>query len=442
MKKTKAIDWLYNELPHLIRTGIISEDTAARLKGYYGPVNPPRKFNIALAIFSVIGAICIGLGIILLFAYNWDNFSRMQKTVLGFMPLILSAGLVGWGVLREIKGLGFREGVSVFNMLSVGAALGIISQVYHVYDDVATFIFFWMLLSVGVVFLLSSSVTAIFYMIGLTFWATFSQNQGGHAAWFWPLSAVIIPHYLQILKEDRYSVRALWMTWLLCLCFTVAIGICLEKAVPGLWIIIYSVYFSVLYFVGLSYFDEPDSFWAKPLKHFGMAGGAILAYLLTYEFAWKGIGFRYYRCYGKFHGAAAICDYVLAIVLTIVMVAFLIKFLQKKDFFVLSFGSGGMISILCYSFCSSLNAMILMTWFYNLYVLSLGVLLIATGVNQNRMGVVNTGMLLVALLIFTRFLDPDMSIILRGVIFILIGICFLGVNLILSKKFNQLANEN
>ena len=66
---------ILKDLPELVENKVISPQTATDIERYYAArVNPQN--NIMLTIFGVLGGILVGLGIILIFAHNWDNFSK------------------------------------------------------------------------------------------------------------------------------------------------------------------------------------------------------------------------------------------------------------------------------------------------------------------------------------------------------------------------------
>ncbi len=56
MKNSKHLQWLYRELPALTNAGIISAETAEKLRNYYGEIKEGNKSGIAMIIFGVLGA--------------------------------------------------------------------------------------------------------------------------------------------------------------------------------------------------------------------------------------------------------------------------------------------------------------------------------------------------------------------------------------------------
>lgn len=437
MKRNKAIAWLYREIPELVSKGVFSKEIANKIRQHYGEVNTKNRMQIALAIFGVVGAVCMGLGVILLFAYNWDSLSRLQRTSLAFLPLILSNLLMAWGIFTNRNSIAVREGFSVFNMLSVGGAIALISQIYHLPGDIDSILLTWMLLSVPLVYIMSASLPAVLYLIGITTWAAMSQVSGGHALLFWPLIALIMPHYLKHLKKDPFASRSVWLSSALCLCFSVAIGISLEKVLPGLWIVIYSAFYAALYLVGRFWFDDAPALWQRPFRNYGILGTIILSYIFTYEWVWENIGWRYYRMDARFHEYAGFADYVIAFILVVTVVNLLLKAVKELRVFEMSFGMMPLLSIFCYIFTGLDGNEIIAVWIFNLYVLYLGIICVLYGMKEKQLGVTNAGILIMSIIIFTRFVDASLGIVERGVIFMVIGAGFIFANITLAKRFKE-----
>ncbi len=72
MSIQKHIAWLHSQLPGWVEERIISAEQAERLHQQY----PLKQQNIGQLVFSAIGATIFGLGVILFFAYNWDQMHR------------------------------------------------------------------------------------------------------------------------------------------------------------------------------------------------------------------------------------------------------------------------------------------------------------------------------------------------------------------------------
>ncbi|MGH7599461.1 MAG: DUF2157 domain-containing protein [bacterium] len=440
MRNFKHIQWLYRELPALMNDGVITAEIAEKLRAYYGEIKEGSKNRIALIVFGVLGALLVGSGVILLLAHNWEELSRAVRTVLSFAPLLIGQALAGWTLARKKESVAWREGTATFLMLAIGASISLIGQTYHISGDPGKFLLTWMLLSIPLVYLLSATAPAILYLWGITAWAGVRQYEAGHALFFWPLAALIIPHFWQAVKENRYGIRAIILGWGISLSLCVATGIVLEGALPGLWIVVYSGLFAVLFLVGNSYFGEAPTLWQRPFQTIGAAGIAVLAFLLTYKWPWERIGWEHYRTGVEFHSVAAIFDYVLAAAL--VLVTLYLLFRQMRHWQITTILSGAMpiVSIVGYVVTASATSDAFALILFNLYLFALGLATTITGIRNGHLGTVNAGMLILAALIVARFFDSELGFVIRGLAFILVGIGFLLANWIIIRKNNSSSN--
>jgi len=70
-----------NESKRWVAGGIIEQEQAQKILGLY-PEKKINGFNWGTLIFSSIGGIIFGLGVILFFSYNWDKLHRLFKLAL------------------------------------------------------------------------------------------------------------------------------------------------------------------------------------------------------------------------------------------------------------------------------------------------------------------------------------------------------------------------
>jgi Ca2+/Na+ antiporter len=70
----------------------------------------------------------------------------------------------------------------------------------------------------------------------------------------------------------------------------------------------------------------------------------------------------------------------------------------------------------------------------NLALLVVGVLTMRQGLQQGSLKRMNLGLLVVSLTILMRFFDTDLSFVLRGLVFIAVGLAFLFMNLRMLRQ--------
>src|SRR3989339_784747 len=76
----KHLLWLKREVDAWVSEGIIASDQAEAIRKRYPEETPGLPWGTI--IFASLGGVILGLGVILLFAYNWDKIPRFWKLAL------------------------------------------------------------------------------------------------------------------------------------------------------------------------------------------------------------------------------------------------------------------------------------------------------------------------------------------------------------------------
>ena len=234
--------WLMGELPALEQAGVLPPETSDRLRAYYA-ANARGGLHWAVVAFAVLGALLIGSGIILLFAHNWDTFTRPMRTVLSACPLALGAALSAAALLRN-GGTAWREGAGLFHALAVGASIALIGQTYHLHSDLPGFLLTWALLVLPMPFLLRATGPCLLYLALVCGWSAAAQDRYGQAAAFWPLLLPALAWQARLFLADGNSAQANVAFAGLFTALCVGMGLALERTVPGLWVIAYAALLS------------------------------------------------------------------------------------------------------------------------------------------------------------------------------------------------------
>ncbi len=432
----KHIRWLHGELPGLVKEGVLSPAYANALKDHYGDVKALSGRMVALTICSILGAVLIGAGIILLLGHNWNDLPRTIRTVLAILPLVAAQAAGGWCLYKDKTSVAWRESVSTFIALMIGSSIALIGQTYHIPGNLTQFLFVWMVLSLPLMYLYRAVVPCLIYLAGIIGWAGSAQYDGGHTLLFWLLYAAAIPYVYLTMKEDRFSIPSGVLGWGLCL-QAAWIGVVLERAVPGLWIIVYMGLFSTLYLAGAYWFDDAPSGWQKPMQLVGAAGIAILTLMLTYEWAWDSVGWRY-RHYGyRYHQHAVWMDFLLAGIAPATAIALMVTVVRRQAAWRVSYGLAAIVGIVGFAIAATSRDQLICVLLCNAYAFALGLATMIYGIRNDRIGTVNGGMGILSALIVLRFFDEDFSLLVKGCAFILLGGGFLATNLILARRMRK-----
>ena len=428
----KAIKWLYQELPKLITRGILTEDTANRLRHHYGEVRSPNKKIALFIICGTLGALLIGLGIILLVGHNWEQLPRFFRAILSLTLLAIGQAFALWVLLKRPESQVLKESSATFLSLMVGASIALICQTYNIPGDAGTFTLTWMLLIVPLVYFMQASLPATIYLIGITAWSGSYWNNPAMAVLFWPLAAVIIPHFIWALRKEIYVIRATILSLIMAGCVAFGAGFGLERIWPGSWIIIYSSIFAIFYSLGCQSFKKVTTNWQRPLRLIGGLGILILAFQFTFRFTWQYVDSSYSRFGAEPFSLGAIPSAMVTIIIIATAILLFYDNLKRKDLILSLFTALPLLSLACYLLGGGLTVLPLLI--FNTYLLVLGVNCVVIGNRNDNLGTVNVGMLILAILMMIRFFDSDINFILKGLAFIAVGIGFLTTNVTLMRR--------
>lgn len=424
----KAIRWLYDELPELVAKGILTQECEGKIRKYYSEEKSAYRIPVILIICGVVGALLIGLGIISLFAHNWDEFSRFTRAILSFVPLVIGQGLALWALCKRPLSSGFKEGTATFLSLMVGASISLISQTYNIPGDTGTFILTWMFLIVPLVYLMQASLPAAIYLIGITAWSGSHWDNPLKAVLFWPLAAVIVPHFIWAIHKEIYTIRATILSLVMIICVSFGAGFSLGKTWHNSWIVIFPSIYSIFYFIGSWRFNKITTNWQIPFRLIGGIGLFIFAFQFTFRYLWHYTGAFYWEIFN----INALPDYIITLAIISVSLLSFYDNVKRKNMTISLFGALPLLAIPAYFLKEASVLFPLMI--FNIYLFALSINRITSGIRNNNLATINMGILMLAILIIARFFDSDINFIIKGLVFIIVGIGFLATNIVLLRR--------
>ena len=185
----KQIRWLLTEMDRWVADGVISAEQAGRLRSRYP--NFAEGTPWGLLVFASAGATIIGLGVILLFAYNWDDIPKFGKLALIFLAVL---GAHGGGIFLYRQGGWQRKLGDAFMLLGsmfYGAAIWLIAQIYHIDEHYPNGFLIWALGALALAWAIESIPQALLAAILFTIWGSCETLQFDQAA-YWAIVAVLV----------------------------------------------------------------------------------------------------------------------------------------------------------------------------------------------------------------------------------------------------------
>lgn len=104
-----------------------------------------RQKNAALKAMLFLASLCLGLGIVSIIAYNWQQISDAVKLTSYFVLLFIIVGVNIW-TLHKQKELLFNTTLFI-NALWCLAGIGLIAQIYHLSSPNLEALLFWCLIT-------------------------------------------------------------------------------------------------------------------------------------------------------------------------------------------------------------------------------------------------------------------------------------------------------
>lgn len=428
MSKKDCVAWLYRELPELVRSKVLDEAAAEQLRIHYGPAPEQRRRSLGLVICAALGALLVGLGIILLLAHNWVELSRVQRTLLSFAPLLLGQTLAGWAWFKRRSSLAWCEGAATFLLLAIGASIALVGQTYHISGDLPRFILVWMLLGLPLIYLFSAAMPALLFWPGVTWWCVLGTQDDLPVMFYWLLVALPLPFWWRLAREGQRKLAVGWLSWVLALCLPVALGCSSHAALEHLWAPLYLSLFAVFFLLAGQW--SLPSVVSRPFRLIGSWGTVGLMLLLTLKDVWR--EFPRNTLLGA--GSGAWPEYLLLTVLLLAALGLLVRSLVSRSWMDGLFGLAAPLVILQLLVGPKLLHPDMSLVIGNLYLLLLGGVVLRTGLHTGALPRINAGLGIVSALIAVRFFDSQLPFTVRGVLFIIIGCAFLVVNLLVKRQ--------
>ena len=434
---------LLKDLQKLIDEKIIDKSAAERITRYYQSKTQKNPSNL-ITIFAVIGACLIGLGIILILAHNWDNLSNLIKTIIAFIPLFIGQVLCFYSIKFRAEKKSWTEASAAFLFFAIAISISLISQIYNIAGDMESFLLTWMLLALPLVYIMPSSIVALFYLIGITVYSNyssyiFSGNRVERYNFYYLLLAALLPfYYIKFNQYHKNNVAANNAKHILStLHYLIPISLCITGGIAldeynEFLALIYLALFCFLLVIARSTYFANKPLLKNPYLLIGSLGSIILLLIYSFKPLWT-----YW-----FEEEIIVLSYfnsteIYAVIAWLALSAITYFYLKSKNLMTslrpINFTFFIFIGLLVLGKINPLFATIAV----NIIGLAMGVYTVRQGVQENHLGILNYGLIIIAALIICRFFDQDLSFVFRGILFVLLGIGFFIANYTMLKKRNQ-----
>ena len=280
-------------------------------------------------------------------------------------------------------------------------------------------------------------VPALLYLIGITAWAAAQWTSNAEAIGYFVLIALILPWWFFEAKDNPYRPRPVIFAWAFALLLPYGVTASLHDAfdLQGVWMLLSGAIAAALFLAGRRFWGEGISRLQQPLQTLGALAVVVLALVFSFEDVWRSQMRDWTGGASAFRRALSADPIAFAIagLWLLLWLALLVDSLRFKDWARSLLGALPIfvaLGLVLTRFDYPLAAML----FLNVYLFALGLGTLLAGLREQSLGRVNSGMLILAALILSRFFDADIGFIARGLAFIALGAGFLIVNLAMIRR--------
>ena len=407
--------------------------------------NGKNYFSTATVIISLLGALFVTAGLVLIFIWSWKKIPMFFKGAFSFLPLLASQAFAGYVFFKKKKSIAFSEGAGLTWALGVIATVSLANGIFGLEMGYMNCLLIDAFMILPIMYLMKAvaPLTVYLYMVlhrtiyfadMLPYNPSFSEVLGVFSLSLFLFSAAILFafRYKEKLGEIRFSYTK-WICSVSAIIYTVFAGFILDLnlAVPLLTV------FTVLFV--LSAKDGAFS----PLVILGYIGTALSGLVSVYLES------------SSFHLAEP--SVILGTVISTGVIASAVY--MRRDAF-----RNNIIKLLQLIILSLLMLYSLLFYYYKplgfevkeldalmefikpvaiILLFALSVLFILEGVKENRLFFINVGFISLCANLFMLLTGLDVNLLIKGGTLLIMGIALLLINLkITNKKKNGKVTVN
>lgn len=425
----KHLLWLKMELDAWVSEGIIATDQAEAIRKRY-PEEPPG-IAWGTIIFAGLGGVILGLGVILLFAYNWDQIPRFWKLALiaGVLGIVHTAAIRLHTRSERFKTLG--EALGLLGTMIFGAGIFLVAQIYHIEEHFPNAFIIWALGASALAWAMPSIAQGILAAVLVAVWCgsesvafNTSMNSG-------PLIIVALLGSLAYVKRSRVLLAVLIPAFIISLLFVQA-GLYFESGLLFGTAMNIAALLVALGFLARRYGGFPGS--APIFLCFGRVAFVFVLYVLTFPDAAKHL-LNYSRAE---HSSLSVSYWIASVVLCLGAWAFLAYTSMLKKHHL---GATLVDALLPLTVILGVFYMLFkgpmtgwaMAGPFNLVFLALVISMLASGCRSALLKPTVIGSILLLVYAFSRYFDLFHSLLERGLVFIVVGALIFGQGIFYSR---------
>lgn len=406
-REYKLVD---SNLLELVNNNIISSEQYKEANNY---INKTRKKRVSITtIFMAIGILLIALSIITIFAFNWDDISKEIKTIVSFVPIIITAVMLYFCIKNEDKNM--KLYTAIFAPISILATNSLISQIFHIQTEIYELLYISLFMYLPIAFIIRNHISIIIYGVGAIF---YTMSAIGPYSDTWVINSILISLPLFIYNivnyvKDKASTKNIIM-WIINVIIISLILFSEEILREDVFLI----YVFTIYLITQVLFKKENILN-------GILKFCFVAYLIISCIDSNLVSFASEVEYG-----------FDTLIVTLAMAAFIFlsrAYKRPQEYFIFVF-----IALMQYTKMPTDTLFI----FVNIIALALGVYTIIMGNKENSYNKIMKGVSLILLIILFRFMNSDFGFLEKSTMFLITGLIFIISSNVMKKRIGGKKDE-
>ena len=422
---------LKQELPAWVQEGIVTEDGAQRIAARYNLDNLSKESSSLLAaVIFTLGGLLLGGGLISFVAANWEEVPTFAKVALLFITL-LGFHCGGYWLWHQ-KGWSRLGHALVFTgSLVFGANIGLMAQIFHVSGDWYNGFGAWALGSLVMAYAARSWITGMLALVTAVTW--FQGISSDHpSTWMLivplAMAAIFLPLAWQLGSRVLYVATFAGVTFALC-------SLAAERYSDGRYVLVTMIVGGFVMWATGEFHRvknlRPE--FGNPAAALGILILAGSAYVWSFHWWWE-----FHDWVTRSADAPAMNYYwaIPTVVIAVIGLLLVARMMQEINasgsrkllVFGISVASGILIA------CALIGGanrgdVALLTISVNIAALIIAAVAIAIGVMDERRIAFWAGTLFTVMLILSRFLEYETSLLTKSAAFTLCGVAMIGAGI-------------
>lgn len=429
---------LKQELPDWVRESIVTEEAAQQLTARYELDKLSKESSgLLAAVIFTLGGLLLGGGLLSFVAANWEEIPTVAKVILLLITLLAFHGVGYW--LWHYKGWSRLGHALVFTgSLVFGANIGLMAQIFHVSGEWYGAFGAWALGSLVMAYAARSWITGVLALVNVVIWFLgISHAHQSTGMMVIPLlaAAIFLPLAWQLRSRVLYAATFVGFTIMLC-------SIAEQQHNSFKYILISLVICGFTTWAAGEFhrFKNIRPEFGNLLAGLGILTLGTISYVWSFHEWWQE-GNWLNRAEAKpptFYwlvpaGIAAIAGLTL-----IVMIMQEINALPTRRLLAIGITVASGILVICAMLgIAHRGDQMLLTLVVNLAALIIAAVAIAIGVMDERRAAFWAGTVFVVLLIISRFLEYETSLLLKSAAFTLCGLAMIMAGITYEKYLTR-----